>query len=69
MSPIFLVLGLLALATGSAALVKPGLVFRPENAMYDAADDLSDLETAVVQRGAGIATVLVGLVLLAIGLL
>ncbi|QDX41095.1 hypothetical protein [Salarchaeum sp. JOR-1] len=68
MSPVFVVLGLLALVTGTAALAKPGLVFRPENAMYDGDDDLTDREAALVQRGAGAATVLLGLALLFVGL-
>jgi len=68
MNPVFLVLGVLALGTGTAALLKPDLVFRPENAMYDGDDDLTDREAVLVQRGAGAATVLVGLVLLAVGL-
>lgn len=69
MSLIFVLLGLLGVATGLLATVKPGYVFRRENVLFEGDDDLTDTERFLVRRGAGVVTLLIGVVLLFVGTL
>jgi len=69
MSIIFVLLGLLGVVTGLLAILKPGYVFRRENVMFAGDEELTDAERFIVRRGAGVVTLLVGLVFLFVGTL